>query len=346
MPELRKDPIVGRWVIIATERARRPDQFLPLSTTPVTDDSTECPFCEGHEAETAPEVFAIRHDGGPNQPGWDVRVVPSNNPLLRIEGTLQRKGRGMYDLMNGVGAHEIIVESPRHAPNLANLPESQIAKVIGTYTTRISDLERDQRFKCALLFKDYGAAAGADRVRHSRSELMAMPVNPVRLKDELHGTRQYFEIKERCIFCDILRQELAEDRRLAVVTERFVALTPFASRFPFELWILPKAHAADFTRMRGEEREDLAKILKVTLMKLAQVLKDPAYNFILHTAPFRRPRANYWHTIEEDFHWHIEIMPRLTRVAGFEWGSGFYINPTPPEEAARFLKETEVAAHV
>ena len=341
MPELRKDPVMGRWVIIATERARRPDQFLPLAPQPARDDPAACPWCEGREAGVPPEIYAVRQAGSANQPGWTVRVVPADDPILRIEGDLDRRGHGIYDLMNGIGAHEIIVETPQHVANLADLPKPQIAQVVGAYVARLKDLERDQRFKYALLYKNHGPAAGGGPVQHSHSELMAMPVNPVRLKDELHGARQYFDLKERCIFCDILRQELAEERRLAAVTDHFVALAPFASRFPFELWIFPKAHAADFIHLSDGQRDDLAKILKITLLKLCQALKDPPYNFILHTAPFRRPHRGYWQTIEEDFHWHLEIMPRLTRVAGFEWGSGFYINPTPPEEAAKFLKEIE-----
>ena len=346
MPELRKDPIVGRWVIIATERARRPDQFLPLSATPPKDDAAACPFCQGREAQTPSEITALRHTGEANQPGWDVRVIPSKSPLFRIEGVVERKGQGIYDLMRGIGAHEIIVETPNHVANLADLDEGQIAKALEMYATRLHDLERDQRFKCALLFKNHGDAAGSSDIHHSHAQLMAMPVNPVRLKDELKGARQYYELKERCIFCDILRQELESRRRLAVETERFVALAPFASRFPFELWILPRTHSPDFARIGPEERADLARILKRTLLKLRQALRDPAYNFIIHTAPFRRPKSGSWHTIEEDFHWHLEIMPRLTRVAGFEWGSGFYINPTPPEDAATFLRELEVAVHV
>ena len=242
--------------------------------------------------------------------------------------------------MQGIGAHEIIVETPTHATNLADLPEPQIEKVLAMYVQRMTDLERDQRLKCALVYKNHGAAAGGGSIRHAHTELMAMPVTPVRLKDELHGARQYFELKERCIFCDVLRQELEEERRVAVETERFVALTPFASRFPFELWILPRTHSPDFARLQDPDRADLAKILKKALMKLRQALKDPPYNFILHTAPFRRPKPGSWYTIEEDFHWHLEIMPRLTRVAGFEWGSGFYINPTPPEEAAKALRQS------
>jgi UDPglucose--hexose-1-phosphate uridylyltransferase len=238
------------------------------------------------------------------------------------------------------------VETPQHTENLADLSEPQIATVIGAYMSRIRDLERDPRLTYALLFKNHGAAAGAGRIRHSYSELMAMPVNPARLKDELHGARQYFQMKERCIFCDIIRQEISEGRRLAVATEQFVAIAPFASRFPFELWILPRGHAADFHQMGEGVRHDLAKILRITLRKLRQALKDPPYNFIVHTAPFRRPRGSMWRTIDEDFHWHIEVMPRLTRVAGFEGGSGFYINPTPPEDAAAFLKDLELPAHV
>ncbi|MBI4313843.1 MAG: DUF4921 family protein [Candidatus Omnitrophica bacterium] len=347
MPELRKDPVVGRWVIIASERAKRPDQFLPLSSEPSQDTGKDsCPFCEGHESQTPSEIFSIRKTGAPNQPGWETRVIPSKHPILRVEGDLDKKGRGMYDIMNGLGAHEIILEAPGHAANLADLPESQVAKVVRTYMARIHDLEKDKRLRYALLFKNYGAVAGAGPIRHAHSELMAMPVNPARIKDELAGCMQYYSSKERCLYCDIVRQELVDGRRLAVVNEHFVAIAPFASRFPFELWILPRRHSSDFTQMRPEEPAALAHLLKMTLMKLRLALKDPPYNFILHTAPFRRERPGAWNTLSEDFHWHIEIMPRLTRVAGFEWGSGFYINPTPPEEAARFLREIEVAAYV
>jgi len=333
---------MGRWVIISTERAKRPDEFLPL--VPAQNEAQpDCPFCQGHEAKTPPEILAVRPSGAPaNTPGWSVRVVPSISPVLGIEGKLEHRAKGLYDVATGIGAHEVVVETPEHISSLGQLAQEQIKQVIDTYIQRITDLEQDPRFKYVLLFKNYGSAAGEGRFRHSRSQLIALPINPIRLKDELHGARQYFELKERCIFCDILRQELEAGQRIAVETTHFVALTPFASRFPFELWILPKEHAADFIHLAPEGRADLARILKTTLSKLSRVLHDPPYNTILHTAPFRRPRAGYWRTIDQDFHWHLEIMPRLTRVAGFEWGSGFYINPTPPEEAARFLKEADV----
>ncbi len=332
---------MGRWVIISTERARRPDEFLPL-VPPQHEPQPDCPFCAGHESKTTPEILAIRPAAGPaNSPGWTVRVIPSISPVLRIEGKMEHRGKGLYDVGTGTGAHEIVLETPEHIPTLAQLSEQQIRQVIEVYIQRMTDLERDQRFKYVLLFKNYGQAAGEGHFRHSRSQLIALPVNPIRLKDELFGARRYFEWKERCIFCDILRQELDSQQRIAVETKHFVALTPFASRFPFELWVLPKEHSADFTNLPPEQRVDLARVLKITLSKLSRVLNDPPYNYILHTAPFRRARSGYWRTINQDFHWHLEIMPRLTRVAGFEWGSGFYINPTAPEEAARFLKEAE-----
>lgn len=343
MPELRKDPIIGRWVIVATERARRPSDFVTHSVSEEKMEEPPCPFCAGKEDQTPPpEIFALRDPGTkPNTPGWKVRVVPSVSPVLKIEGKLGRRGRGMYDVMNGIGAHEIIVETPEHIYNIADLPEDQIANAIAVYVERITDLGRDPRFKYALLFKNYGLAAGSGRIRHAHSQLIAMPVNPIRLKDELIGARQYFEYKERCIFCDVIKQELDTGKRIVADMDGFIAFLPFASRFPFEVWILPKKHSADFSSITKDKRLDLAKILKTILLKLKVALVDAPYNIVLHTAPFRVPKAGYWRTIDEDFHWHIEIMPRLTRVAGFEWGSGFYINPTPPEDAARYLSEME-----
>lgn len=342
MPELRKDPIIRRWIIISTERARRPNEFKS-SHGELTE--RPCPFCQGHEGQTPPEIYALRDPNSkPNQPGWNVRVVPSIAPVLKIEGKLERKGRGLYDMMNGIGAHEIIIEAPEHVSSFIDLNEEQIADNISVYIDRINELQKDERFKYVLLFKNHGLIAGSARdiIRHSRSQLIATPVNPKRVKEELQGARWYFEYKERCIFCDIIKQELDTAKRIVVDTPHFLAFTPFASRFPFEIWILPKQHSCDFASLNKPDRLDLAKILKVTLAKLSKALGDPPYSYILHTAPFRRPKAGYWRTIEEDFHWHIEIMPRLTRVAGFEWGTGFYINPTPPEEAANYLRQAEI----
>ncbi len=341
MPELRKDPIIGRWVIIATERARRPDQFG--SQPHYGQAEKPCPFCEGKESQTPSEIYSIRPKSTPpNSPGWELRVVPSIAPFLRIEGELDRRGKGMYDIMTGIGAHEIVIETSRHIDNIADLSEEQTAKIITCYIDRIADLGKDMRFKYALVFKNYGWVAGAGSIQHARSQLIATPVNPKRVKEELVGARQYYSYHERCVYCDLIKQELESKDRLILDIDGFIAIAPFASRFPFEVWILPKKHSCDFTSLEVPSRIDLARILKKVLSKLKKGLDDPPYNYMLHTAPFRREKLGYWKSIDYDYHWHIEIMPRLTRVAGFEWGTGFYICPLPPEAAAKFLREVEV----
>lgn len=336
MPELRKDPIVGRWVIIATERAKRPDDFNVPSESP---PEGECPFCEGHESHTPPEIRAVRGSGSkPNGPGWKVRVVPSVKPILRIEGKLNRRGWGVYDLIDGIGAHEIIVETPQHIDNICDLDTQQIIHTINYYKERLIDLDKDPRFKYVLIFKNYGWSAGGGRVKHSRSQLIATPVVPKRVKEELAGSKRYFDYHERCVFCDLIEQEIASKERVVIDIDGFIAVTPFASRFPFEVWILPKKHSCDFTNLESGQVKDLAEVLRELLLKIKKGLKNPPYNYILHTAPYRRFKPGYWKTVDQDYHWHLEIMPRLTRVAGFEWGTGFYICPLPPENAAEFLR--------
>lgn len=342
MPELRKDPVIGRWVIVAAERAKRPRDFVSVAKEP--PEEKECPFCEGNESQTPKEVFAIRKPRSqPNGPGWEVRVISSIAPLLRIEGDLGRRGVGMYDVMSGVGAHEVILETPEHVANTADLSEEQIGKGIQAQVARFQDLEKDYRFKYLLLFKNYGWQAGGSNIRHARSQLIATAVTPKRVKEELVGAKKYYEYKERCLYCDLILQELEERKRVVAENDGFLAMAPYASRFPFEVCILPKEHSCDFYMIQPDQIKQLAQILKRVYGALKMVLNDPPYNSILHTAPFRCTRLNrkagYWRTIEHDYHWHLELMPRLTRVAGFEWGSGFYINVTTPEEAAKSLRE-------
>ena len=338
MPELRKDPIVGRWVIISTERAKRPNDFSRNVEPPMQG---QCPFCEGNEGLTPHEIYAVRNPDArkPDTRGWQIRVVPSIHPVLRIEGDLGRRGSGMYDMMNGVGAHEVIIETPKHVSGIADLDDGQINKVLLTYIERINDLHKDRRFKYVLVFKNYGSLAGASSIRHSHSQLIATPVNPKLVKEELVGARRYYDYKERCIFCDVIKQDMDSQERLVMDLDGFVAITPFAPRFPFEVWILPKEHSCDFSAIKKPSIEHLAKMLRTIMRKLKAALGDPPYNYVIHTAPFRIPKAGYWRTIEQDYHWHIEIMPRLTKVAGFEWGTGCHINPTSPEDAAKYLRE-------
>jgi UDPglucose--hexose-1-phosphate uridylyltransferase len=244
--------------------------------------------------------------------------------------------------MSSTGSHEVIIETPEHIANIADLPQDLIKDVFSTYCSRFYDLEKDHRIKNVLIFKNYGWEAGVGRINHSRSQLIATPVNLKRVKEELEGSKFYYDYHERCVFCDIIRQEEESGQRVILEQDGFIALIPFAPRFPYEVWVLPKRHSPDFSRINPEEINALAKIMKTVLTKIKKLLNDPAYNYMMHTAPFRRPQSGFWSTIEEDYHWHIEITPSLTKVAGFEWGTGFYISPVSPEEAAKALRETVV----
>lgn len=334
MPELRKDPITDRWVIISTDRARRPSDFV-RETVPVKGSGRFCPFCPGNEGKTPPEVLAYRNGGGANQPGWSLRVVPNKFPVLGIEGELEREGEGLFDKMQGIGAHEVLIESPEHALSLTELNEKSIEQILWAFRDRINDLKNDRRLRYILLFKNHGEGAGAT-LEHTHSQLIALPVVPKRVQEEVEGARHYYEFKERCMFCDLIRQETKSGERVVLESERFVVIEPYAARFPFETWILPKQHMSHFEATDTGHFQNLAWTLKSTLRKIEKVLERPPYNLLIHTAPLQEAANPY-------FHWHIEIIPKLTRVAGFEWGTGFYINPTPPEESAQFLREAGLA---
>jgi UDPglucose--hexose-1-phosphate uridylyltransferase len=329
VPELRKDPVVGRWVIISTERARRPSDF---PAQPVQTQGTSCVFCPRHEDKTPPEILAVRAaDSQANGPGWSLRVVPNKFPALRIEGELEPTGEGLYDRMNGVGAHEVVIETPDHAASLATLPADTVADVLLAYRERMVDLKKDPRFEYILVFKNHGPAAGAS-LEHPHSQLIATPIIPIMVQEELKGAAEYYELKERCVWCDIVRQERRSRRRVIMEANGFVALAPFAPRFPFETWILPTRHRSAFEETGVEDLRGLADLLGGFLRRMDRVLQRPPFNFMLHTGPLREGPL-------EHFHWHLEIIPKLTNVAGYEWGSGFFINPTPPEDAAAALRE-------
>ncbi len=334
MPELRKDPIISRWVIISTERGKRPHDFV---VEPEVVKGGFCPFCPGNEHTTPPEIMAYREPWtAPNTPGWKIRVVSNKFPALVTEGELDRRGEGMYDLMNGIGAHEVIIENPDHRATLSTLSIPAFADVLYAYRDRILDLSRDPRFRYILIFKNQGRAAGAS-LEHSHSQLIGLPIVPELVQEELSGSLSHYRLKERCVFCDMIRQELQERTRVVSENEFFVALCPFAPRSPFEIWILPKNHHSSYTDLSDPGFLKLAEIFSETLKRLDAALNRAPYNFILHTAPVRETQLDY-------YHWHFEIMPKLTLMAGFEWGSGFFINPTPPEDAARYLREIQLEA--
>lgn len=335
MPELRKDPIVGRWVIISTERGKRPSDF---GRTVALRTGGFCPFCPGNESKTPPEVYADRVNGsGPNEPGWRVRVVSNKFPALEIEGDLHRRGEGIYDRMNGVGAHEVVIETTRHDREMSQLPIAQLDRVFAACRARMVDLAKDSRFRYIQVFKNHGEAAGAS-LEHSHTQLVATPIIPRRVAEELKGCEQHFEIKERCIFCDIVDQEIAFEKRIVCANDDYLVIEPFAPRFPFETWILPRRHERRFEDSWQDGYASLARIYKELLLRMNAALGEPPYNWVLHTGPYEIEPKGTIH-----YHWHIELMPRLTKVAGFEWGTGFYINPTPPEDAAEYLRDVVLA---
>jgi UDPglucose--hexose-1-phosphate uridylyltransferase len=333
MPELRKDAVTGRWVIISTERRKRPSDFRLERPSLIREEF--CPFCTGREQMTPPEVLAFRHNGsGPNGPGWDLRVVPNKFPALQVEGTLDRQGEGLFDRMNGIGAHEVIIESPDHGKTLASMSEAEIERVLWAFRERIADLKRDIRFRYILVFKNHGAAAGAT-LEHSHSQLIALPIVPDFVREEIEGAKQHFAAKERCVFCDIIRQEVTVGKRVIHENADVVAIAPYAPRFPFETWLLPRTHYARFEDTPRQVYESLARMLKTVLMRMNKALESPDYNLIIHNSPFSEAQATDY------YHWHLELMPKLTRTAGFEWGTGFYINPTSPEESAQVLRNAK-----
>ena len=284
---------------------------------------------------TPPEIYVVRPPGSAaNSPGWQLRVVANKFPALQIEGQLERRGLGVFDLRTGVGAHEVIIETPDHQRQMADLSLEEFQAVITAFKIRSLDLRGDRRLKYTLIFKNFGLSAGAS-LEHSHSQLIALPIVPKRVQEELKGAERYVEFRDRCPYCDMVDQELREDERIVCENRAFIAFCPFMSSFPFEIWVLPKTHSADFAKITTEGIADFARLLKETLMRMRVALSDPAYNFLIHTAPIETYER-------EEYHWHLELMPKLTKMAGFEWGTGFYINPTPPELAAKVLRDVKL----
>jgi len=332
MPDLRKDPIVGRWVIIAKNRAKRPHDLVDGEIA--RPSGAFCPFCEGQESHTPHEIAAYRQPGTHrDKPGWRVRVVPNKFPALEIEGDLSKRGQGMYDMMRGVGAHEVIIESPKHVVSTTDLATEGVRDVLWIYRDRLLDVQKDERLVYGMVFKNVGAAAGAS-LEHTHSQLIVTPIVPINVAEEIAGSQEFYRYRGRCVYCDMIEQELACEERIVLDTPGFVAFCPFAARFPFETWIVPAQHASHYETLSRPAAEELARVLERVLAKIESALDRPAYNYIIHTAPFDTPALGH-------YHWHIEIIPRVTKTAGFEWGTGFYINPVPPEEAAAFMRSLD-----
>ncbi|MGM0598715.1 MAG: galactose-1-phosphate uridylyltransferase [Candidatus Rifleibacteriota bacterium] len=332
MPQLRKDPVLKQWVIISPERGKRPSDFKKAQ--PVVDDPETCPFCGGHEHMTPDETLSFRKAGtDANSKGWWVRIIPDRTPILNPEGDSGREGIGMFDAMNSIGIHEVVVETPEHQVALQDATPEQVREVIWAYKQRLIEIKKNPRFKHFMIVKNSGK--GVSNFSHSHSHVVATPIIPKRIEEELEGAREYFHYHDRCLFCDVVRQESKEGSRVVYENSEFIVFCPFAARFPFEMEITPKKHMPFFELIENNLVTSLGKALQTALKKMQKLLPGQPFNYVFHTSPCSDSYKDF-------YHWHIEIIPKLTKVAGFEWGSGFYINPTPPEEAAEMLRKTKI----
>lgn len=322
MSELRRDPILRRWVIIAPERTG--DLAQRRGGSPV-EGPADCPFCPGNEHRNPVEIAKV---AGPD--GWVVRVTPDRHPLLRIEGELARRGAGMFDLMNAVGAHELVTDTADHVLTWGEFTPAHMARLLRVYRDRLADLRRDPRFRYVLVLKNRGAVWS--RYHHAHSHVIATPFTPKRIEEELAGAREYHKRKERCVFCDQLAEVLGDGSRIVAQRDDLVAFTPFASAHPYETWIAGGAHAADFGGASDDVLDALAALLVDTLARMRLVCGDPAYSVALHSGAFDGSDAT-------EFHWHWEIVPHLGHELGMEWATGIYSNPVAPEDAARALRD-------
>ena len=328
IPELRKDPVVDRWVIIATERSKRPHANR---TRTESGRDEPCPFCAGREADTPPEVLSYRDPSTPaNTPGWRVRVVPNKYPALAVVGEVSVPTESAYVALSGVGAHEVIIESPKHCLSMAELAEGQIEDVFRAYRERLIVLQNDRRWKSIIIYKNEGSAAGAT-LEHVHSQLLALPIVPREIDQEWRALKAHYDATTKCLYCEIVDRERSNGRRIVLESPAFIGFCPFASRFPFEIWLMPKEHSPMFDSIANDELPQLAFMLRQSLQRLAGTVDAPL-NYVLHSAPLKEAKRDH-------YHWHLEILPRISKIAGFELASGYYINTMAPESAARQLRE-------
>jgi UDPglucose--hexose-1-phosphate uridylyltransferase len=330
MTEFRRDPILGQWAIVHKTNSWKPEDYKEEKHE-FTQEQT-CQFCPGKEHQTPEEVDSVRKEGShPNDSNWQVRVVPNKFPALKIEGETDPWQEGVFEMLNGVGAHEVVIETPEHKKNFADFTPEEFLNVLQKYQSRTVDLEKDKRFKYVTIFRNYGNSAGAT-VEHAHSQIIALPMVPRYVQGELDGAQNYYNEYQTCVFCDMIEQEADEKERIVVENDDFISFCPFVSRYSFETWIVPKDHKMMFTQLTEDRLKSLTEVFKSTLSKIKSCLNDPSYNFFLHIFPVNYER-------QESFHWHIEIVPKLTKLSGFEWGTGFYVVHTDPKDAAKYLRE-------
>jgi UDPglucose--hexose-1-phosphate uridylyltransferase len=335
MPQLRQNIILKEWVIIATERAKRPEQLKEdkdINNVKLPEHDDTCPFCAGNEEkfDNVTELYRIG-----DKANWKLRVIPNKYPALApLQDGIRINTTGYMRWMDGIGNHEVLIESPRHNLTLATMETSDIEDVLFAYQMRITTLMALPYIESVIPFRNHGKRAGASLI-HPHSQIIALPVIPKDVISRMNESIRYHEEHRECIFCKVLQSELESKERIVLETDHFLVFVPYAAYSPFALWIYPKRHASSFCDVEAEEIKDLSVVLQKSLRKLYFGLNDPDYNYIIRSAPKGYSNSAF-------FHWYITLIPRLTRTAGFELGSGMFINPSIPEENAQYLRGIEI----
>jgi len=328
MPQIRHNVATGEWVIIAPERAERPQDFTAAKRTPQEASPAylaACPFCPGNEHQTPPEVLRLPRSGP-----WQVRVVPNKFAALQREGGQEQRSEGVYRALAGVGWHEVVIETPRHNAPPALQSDEEVARTLTAFQMRGLEMARDPRVAHVLYVKNHGPGAGTSR-EHPHAQIVALPLVPPRIQARWEAARRYLDERGACPVCALWQSEAANGARIVAASARFVAFVPYAAFAPYYIWIVPQEHRADFCRASADELADLGALLRRVLRKIYLGLGDPAYNYVIQSASGGQFEGDHWH-------WYVEIIPRLVTWGGFELGSGAFINPTLPEDDARFLR--------
>jgi UDPglucose--hexose-1-phosphate uridylyltransferase len=349
MPEYRTDPITGRMVIIAEGRSQRPQEFAPRRPSL---DPQSCPFCPGRETQTPGEVYAIRSDRSrPDSPGWKIRAVPNKYPALdtrlassdawvaRSDAWVARSDAWVarpesakgVEVNPACGRHEVLIESPRHITLTSELSADELVDVFRATIERMRAMYADPRIEHVLPFKNVGPSAGAS-LAHLHSQIIGQPLVPPEVQWELDRGRKYFAEHNRCMWCNLAQQEREALVRVVLDSPQFVAFCPFASRFANEVWLLPKNHATRFENISDTDVVEFARAVHRLIGPLESLLDEPSYNYVIRSAPRMLPH-------DSSYHWHLQILPRATGIAGFELGTGIHINPVAPETAAARLRD-------
>lgn len=330
MSEIRQNPATKEWVIIATERAKRPESFVDdkEEVKDLPAYMADCPFCPGNEDVTPPEIISNRDRDG----NWSLRVVPNKFAALIPQGEMEREEESnFFRRMDGLGQHEVLIETPLHNASFGRVDDAKALEIVTAYRDRYRDLNEDKRFKLIKIFRNQGKAAGTS-LEHPHSQIVATPLVPLHIRHRLEEATRYFDNHGQCVFCRIFEMEKKEKERVVLEEDGFLVFEPFAARVPFETWILPGEHHATFGEITDTELKGFAKVLNRLLEKFTRGLGNPAYNLVIRTAPKGEEGEEY-------YHWHVQVIPRLTTPAGFELGTGVYINTTLPEVAAKFLRK-------